>query len=162
MNNATENINDNLKARLRTFTDGIDAYIANNHLNSESFSEEFKAAEKISFSDMEKLTRDDCFGYAFQLYQYADHVGKERATCETVLRWCENSLNSILSFEMEELSNVIAKHEMKVARILRNNDLARKVNEWKMTAEGRLEPLKNREYNIRRKAEILMEKGKRK
>jgi hypothetical protein len=47
-----------------------------------------------------------------------------------------------------------------VATILRDNEVAFKIHEWKMTAEGRLENVKNREYNIRRKADILIEKGK--
>ena len=38
----------------------------------------------------------------------------------------------------------------------------RKINEWKLTAESRLDRIKNREYNIRKKADILIEKGKRK
>jgi hypothetical protein len=96
------------------------------------------------------------------LYQYADNVASEKASCETIVRWCENSFNSIISNDMEDIAHVIAKHEIKVATIVRTNDLARKINEWKLTAEGRLEPLKNREYNVRRKADILIEKGKRK
>ncbi len=54
-----------------------------------------------------------------------------------------------------------AKHDVKVATILRSDDIASKINDWKLTAEGRLESIKNREYNIRRKADILIEKGKR-
>ena len=53
------------------------------------------------------------------------------------------------------------KHDTKVATIIRNNEIAGRINEWKLTAEGRLENLKSREYNVRRKADILIEKGKR-
>ena len=95
--------------------------------------------------------------------QYVDHIGTERAQSENVVRWCENSLQSIISdFIMNGEWDTYAKHETKVATILRNDEVARKINEWKLTAQGRLENLKSREYNIRRKADILFEKGKRK
>ena len=149
--------------RLKEFLDGIDRYISGKNITPSKFNPEFAIAETLSLENLENLTQDECFGHAYQLMQYVDHVGTERAHCENVIRWCENSLQSIIS---EQLASGVwdqyAKHETKVATILRNNDLAKKINEWKLTAQGRLENLKSREYNIRRKADILFEKGKRK
>ena len=152
----------NATDRLNQFLEGIDAYVLGKNIRPTAFKPDFALPETISIEDMDRLTQDDCFNYAFQLYQYADHVATERAHCENVARWCQNSLDSILAYEMESMIDVIAKHEIKVARVLRNNDLAQKINDWKLTAEGRLENIKSREYNIRRKADILIEKGKRK
>ena len=149
--------------RLKEFLDGIETYITARNITPTNFNPEFAMAETLSLENLEKLTQDECFGHAYQLMQYVDHVGRERAQCENVIRWCENSLQSIIS---EQLSSGVwdtyAKHETKVATILRNHELANKINEWKLTAQGRLENLKSREYNIRRKADILFEKGKRK
>lgn len=117
----------------------------------------------MSLEDMEKLNQDDCFNYSYQLYQFADHISKERAHSENVIRWCDNALQSIISDELNNGTwDQYAKYETKVATILRNDDIANKINEWKMTAEGRLGNIKGREYNVRRKADILIEKGKRK
>ena len=88
---------------------------------------------------------------------------KKKAHCENVIRWCNNSLQSIISVELNNgVWDQYAKHDIKVATILRNDEIASKINEWKMTAEGRLDNIKSREYNVRRKADILIEKGKRK
>ena len=152
----------NAADRLKEFIDGINTYMSCKHLSPTPFNPEFAVAETLSLADLDKLTQGECFNYAYMLYQYADHVASEKAAQDTVVRWCENNLNSILSSEMEEVSHVIAKHEMKVATILRNHDLAQKINDWKTVAEGRLSNLTNREYNVRRKADCLMEKGKRK
>lgn len=153
----------NLADRLKEFNAGINSYKTAKNITPSPFNPEFAIADSLSLEDLEKLTQDDCFNYAYQLYQYAECMGKERAECENVLNWCETNLQSILS---ELLTSGIwdqyAKHEVKVATILRNDSLARMVNEWKMTAQGRLEHVKSREYNLRRKAEILIEKGKRK
>ena len=153
----------NAADRLQHFLDGIDAYITAKNVVSTVFRPEFAIAEMLSIEDMEKLNQDDCFNHAYQLYQFADHVSKEKAKCENVRRWCDNTLQSIISSEINNGTwDQYAKHDIKVATILRNHDLAYKINEWKMTAEGRLENLKSREYNVRRKADILIEKGKRK
>jgi len=149
--------------RLKEFLDGIDSYITAKNITPTVFNPEFAMAETLSLENLDKLTQDECFGYAYQLMQYVDHVGTERAQCENVMRWCENSLQSIISEALNSgVWDTYAKHETKVATILRNDDLARKINEWKLTAQGRLENIKSREYNVRRKADILFEKGKRK
>jgi len=153
----------NAADRLKQFLDGIDTYITAKNVVATKFNPEFALAETLSLEQMDKLTQDECFNYAYQLYQFADHVSSERAHCENVVRWCKNTLQSIIS---EALSSGVwdqyAKHDTKVATILRNDELAAKINEWKMTAEGRLDNVKSREYNVRRKADILIEKGKRK
>ena len=151
----------NAADRLRHFLDGIDAYITAKNITPTPFNAEFAIAETFTLEQMQKLIQDECFNYAYLLYQYADHVSHERANCENVVRWCDYNLQSIIA---EDLKNGVweqyAKHETKVATILRDNEVAFKIHEWKMTAEGRLENVKNREYNIRRKADILIEKGK--
>lgn len=152
----------NAADRLKNFLDGIDAYITAKNVTPTPFNPEFAIAETFTLERMQKLTQDECFNYAYQLYQYADHLSRERAHSDNVIRWCEHNLQSIISEELKSgVWDQYAKHETKVATILRNDDVARKINEWKMTAEGRLENLKNREYNVRRKADILIEKGKR-
>ena len=60
--------------RLENFLDGIDRYIEAKNLGPPEFKDEFRLPEDMSLSDLDKLTRDDCFNYAYQLYQYADHI----------------------------------------------------------------------------------------
>ena len=111
---------------------------------------------------MDRLTRDDCFNFAYMLYQYADHVASEKATQETVVNWCEGSLNIIISSEIQDMAGEYLKHDIKVANILRSHDLARKIKDWQDVAKARLAKIVSREYNVRRKADILIEKGRRK
>ena len=146
--------------RLENFLGGVDSYIETSNLAPPKFNTEFVLAETFDMATLHVLTQQECFDYAFMLYQLADHIGQERAKQQNIMAWCESSLNSILSQEMD--SQQIAKHEIKVARVLRENLLAQKIDQWKAVAKSRLSHLENREYNIRRKADILIEKGKRK
>lgn len=159
---STGEINLNAADRLKDFLDGIETYISCRNLAPTKFSEEFAIAETFTLEQMDKLTRDDCFNFAYMLYQYADHVASEKASQQTVVNWCENSLNSIISTEIHEMAGEYLKHDIKVATILRSNDLAKKIKDWQEVANARLAKTTSREYNVRRKAEILFEKGKRK
>ena len=150
------------QARLDDLIARINGYLKVKHLAPDTLNQDFIRADSLPLADMDRLTQDDCFNHAYQLCQYADHIGFERAELETITRWCENSLNSIISSEIDDMSGEYLKYEIKVARIIKHNDLAEKINEWLLLAQGRLEPLKNREYNVRKKADILIEKGKRK
>jgi len=152
----------NAADRLKDFLDGIETYISCRNLAPTKFSEEFALAETLSLGQMDKLTRDDCFNFAYMLYQYADHVASEKASQEMVINWCEGSLNSIIASEIQDMAGEYLKHDIKVATILRSHELARKIKEWQDVAKARLAKTVSREYNIRRKADILIEKGRRK
>ena len=147
--------------RLKEFLDGIESYITAKNITPSKFAPEFALADSLSTEQLERLTQDDCFNFAYHLYQYADHLARERAHCENVARWCDNSLQGIIAEAIPDMMGDYVKHDTKVATIIRNNEIAGRINEWKLTAEGRLENLKSREYNVRRKADILIEKGKR-
>jgi len=151
----------NAADRLKVFLEGIERYITAENLSPTKFNPEFAIAETLTLEQLDRLTQDECFNYAYQLYQYADHIAHERSKCENVVRWCRENSNSIIAHEITEIDVQFMKHETKVDLIKRNNDIARNITEWLITAESRLEPLKSREYNIRRKADILIEKGKR-
>ena len=152
----------NAADRLQKFLDGIESYITAKNVVPSKFAPEFALADSLGIEQLEKLAQDDCFNFAYHLYQYADHLARERAHCENVSKWCNNSLQSIIAEAIPEMMGEYVKHDTKVATIIRNDELAGRINDWKMTAEGRLENLKSREYNVRRKADILIEKGKRK
>lgn len=151
----------NAADRLQKFLSGIDAYVNGENISPTKFNPEFAVAETLTLEQLGKLTQDECFDYAYQLYQYADHIAHERSKCENVVRWCRENANSIIAHEVTEIDVQFMKYETKVDLIKRNNDIARSITEWLITAESRLEPLKSREYNVRRKADILIEKGKR-
>lgn len=151
----------NASERLDKFIENIDNYIKSKNFIGPKFQEEFKVAETFDNEVLSHLTQDECFNYAFQLYQYADAINSELGKSKSVLNWCEDALNRMISNELINMQQ-IAKHEMKVAAIIRENEVASKINDWKIMAQARIDLLQNKEYNIRRKADCLIEKGKRK
>ena len=151
----------NASDRLQEFIQGIQNYIEGKNLGPTKFNKDYRIAETYSTEKLEKLTQDECFNGAFLLYQYADYINSEKASQELVFNWCDKALNTIISTEIEDLPKY-TRHEIKVAHILRSNDLAQKISDWKSVAEGRITALGNKEYSVRKKADCLIEKGRRK
>jgi len=73
----------NSQDRLEYFLKGISEYVEGKNLAPCKFKDEFQRADGISDERLKGLTRDELFDEAFLLYQYADHVGQERAHTET-------------------------------------------------------------------------------
>ena len=152
----------NVDQRLTQFLDRIDEYIENKSLGASSFRKELKEAESFSYDELNNISQDDCFNYAFFMYGYADHINDERSRQENVIAFCEESINKIIAREYKEVQNIYASHDVKVAMITQENVPAQKLIQFKNVAESRIRSLKTKEFNIRRMAECLLEKGKRK
>ena len=151
----------NASERLNEFTQGIQNYIDCKNLGPPKFTAEYVLPEMYTTDNLERLTQDECFNGAFMLHQYADYISSEKASQEVVFKWCEKALNTIICTETEDMSQY-TRHDMKVAHVLRSHDLAKKIDEWKSVAEARVISLGSKEYSVRKKADCLMEKGKRK
>jgi len=151
----------NASERLQKFIENIDSYIESKNFIGPKFSQEFKIADELDLEKLNLLTKDECFSYAFMLYQYADFIATELNKNKSVVWYCEDSLNKILASEVDNMPQY-TKHEIKAAAILKENEVAKKINEWKIIAQCRVDLLQTKEYNSRRKADCLIEKGKRK
>lgn len=151
----------NANERLTKFIDNINDYIESKNFNGPSFNEEFKEAEDFDLSKLNNLSRDECFNYGFMLYQYADFIGAELNKTKSIIAWCEDSLNQIYCNELINMPQY-TKHEIKIASIIKENEIAKHINNWKLTAEARVNFLQLKESNLRKKADCLIEKGKRK
>jgi len=144
------------------FLDRIDEYIANKNLGVSNFREELKEAESFSLDELNSISQGDCFNYAFLMYAYADHINSERSKQENVIGFCEESINKIIARDYKEVQDIYVNHNVKVAMITQENTVAQKLIEFKNVAESRIRSLKSKEFNVRRMAECLLEKGKRK
>jgi hypothetical protein len=147
--------------QLIDFLDRIDEYLQNKNLGEKTYSDEYRLPEELELDGVRQLTQDDCFNYAFLLSNYADYVTSERAKQETVVLYCDNSLNKIVAREYTNV-NIYGSQDLKVEIICRENDVAQQLLRFKAVAQSRVLFLKNKEYNIRKKIDCLIEKGKRK
>ena len=146
--------------RLKEFVKNIDNYV-NKIVVTQKLQPEYEQLDIMTAQEIDALTKDGCFNAAYTLYQYADYINMELNKCRNILLWCDNSINEIVSREIDTQSQY-NKYEIKVAAILKENLVAQKIHEWKTVMVSRINILDPKEQNVRRRAECLIEKGKRK
>jgi hypothetical protein len=146
--------------RLKEFVKNIDNYV-NKIVATQKLQPEYEQLDIMTAQEIDALTKDGCFNAAYTLYQYADYINMELNKCRNILLWCDNSINEIVSREIDTQSQY-NKYEIKVAAILKENLVAQKIHEWKTVMVSRINILDPKEQNVRRRAECLIEKGKRK
>jgi hypothetical protein len=151
----------NANDQFEEFTKSIDDYIELKGVKQISFTEDFNVALNLDLDVLDKLTQQECFDYAYTLYQYAGYVQDEMSQQQVVVDWCTSRLNYVIA-NNEDSFPQYTKHEMKVPILIKENSFASKVDQWRLVAESRLKRLEGKDSLTRRKADCLMEKGKRK
>lgn len=146
--------------QLTQFLSRIDEYIENKNLSSPTYSDEFREPEELSLEDIRGLPRDECFNYSYMLLNYADHINSERARNDSVIQYCDRWLNKIIGRDFLDFQNVYANLDIKTQMIIKENSVAQKLVDFKSVAESRNLSLKSKEQIVRRKADCLLEKGR--
>ena len=155
-----ENLLLNAAEQFEGFKKAVDDYIELKGIQQISFSEDFKTALSLDLDTIDRLTQQECFDYAYTLYQYAGYVQDECSQQQVVVDWCNSRLNYVIATN-EDCFPQYTKHEMKIPILIKENSFASKVESWRLIAESRLKRLEGKEILIKRKADCLMEKGKR-
>jgi len=148
--------------RLDLFLQRIDDYITLKNAEPSEVPDEAHEADSMTFEEMNSLTQSECFAYGYALYQYCDNILHEMNKQAIVHTWCTNALNTCISRERDEFfTSSFNRIEIKVARLAVDNEFIHKIREWQTVAGARRDSLKNKEYLLKKKAECLIEKGKR-
>jgi hypothetical protein len=56
----------------------------------------------------------------------------------------------------------IAPHEVKEAQVAQEHEFVRKIMQWKLTCQARIEALSDKAYILKRRADAMIERAKRK
>lgn len=159
----TTSVDMTAKDRLELFLSRIDDYLTLKNAKAAEITEEAKEADALTHEEMMSLTQDQCFAHSYALYQYCDNVISEMNKQAAVCTWCENALNLMIGRENDEFyMSSFNRIEMKIARLATSNEVVYKVRDWLSTAVTRRDALKSKEFLLKKKADLLMEKGRRK
>jgi hypothetical protein len=138
----------------------INAYIDLSNTKFSSFREEYLLAANLSSEDLRKLTQQEAFDTSYLLYGYATYIQDEINKNKVALNWCNDQLEKLVVSHNDEFGQY-TKHEVKRQIIIKNNTYAASVDRMREVAESRLIALDGKVYELKRKADILLEKGKR-
>jgi hypothetical protein len=138
----------------------INTYIDLSNTKFSAFREEYLLVANLSADDLKKLTQQDAFDTAYLLYGYSTYIQDEINKNKIALNWCNDQLEKLVVQHSNEFGPY-TKHESKRQIIINTNSYAASVDNMREVAEARLQALDGKVYELKRKADILLEKGKR-
>jgi hypothetical protein len=138
----------------------INAYIDLGNTKFSSFREEYLLVANLSSDELKKLTQQETFDTAYLLYGYATYIQDEINKNKIAFNWCNDQLEKLVVAHNDEFGQY-TKHEVKRQIIIKDNNYAASVDKMREVAEARLQALDGKVYELKRKADILLEKAKR-
>lgn len=159
MNNG-ENKLKTAKETIEDFVQKLDDFINETNVKFSNFKPEFLTAADMSLDELKSLNKDDCFNNADLLYGYAAYISDQLTRQKVVYNLCTDQLEKLVAKNNERF-NQYTKHDAKIQLIVVDNEYARSIDSYRQIAQSRVEALSDKVYELKRKADILMEKGKR-
>ena len=139
----------------------IDDFLNASHARfHKKFNEEWATAADADSALLRALTKDETFEFAYLLYAYSSHVQDEFNMQKIALDWCNDKLDKMVAKNYHQFDSYM-KYETKRNMIVINDEYARVVDHYREIALSRVQSLENKAKDLRRKADILLEKGKR-
>lgn len=146
--------------KLAKHIEQIDHYLDLTNVRFSSFHEEFLVASNMPRSKISTLTQQEHFDYAYVLYGYSSYVQDEINKNKVVLDWCNDQIEKLVVGNLHNFDQY-TKHEVKRQSIIKENTYAAKCDQMRSVAEARLQSLEGKVFELKRKGDILLEKGKR-
>jgi len=146
--------------RLAKHIEQIDNYLDLSNVRFSAFREEFLDTANMPQERIQALAQQELFDHAYVLYGYSSYVQDEINKNKVVLDWCNDQIEKIVVGNLHRFDQY-TKHEVKRQSIIRENSYAAKCDQMRGIAEARLQSLEGKVYELKRKGDILLEKGKR-
>jgi|TARA_R110000824_G_scaffold53483_13_gene148109 hypothetical protein len=146
--------------RLAAHLEQVENYVDLSNVRFAEFNEEFLESSNMSKSRIGKLTQQELFDNAYVLYGYSSYIQDEINKNKIALNWCDDQIEKLVVDNLQNFDQY-TKHEVKKQSIIRENSYASKVDQMRSIAEARLQSLEGKVYELKRKGDILLEKGKR-
>ena len=137
----------------------VEDYINLTNTRFSSFHEEYLLVANMSSEQLRKFTQQEAFDAAYLLYSYASYIQDEINKNKIALNWCNDQLEKQVVANNDSFGQY-TKHEVKRQMIVQDNSYAAKIDQMRLVAESRIQALDGKVYELRRKADILLERGK--
>lgn len=148
------------KETVENFLEKLDQFTNETNTKFATFREEFLLAADMEMEQVKKLNQEELFDYAYALYGYASYIQDQINRQKVVFNLCNDQLQKMVAKYNDKFSPY-TKHEMRMQMIVVDNEYAASIDNYRQVAEARIQELEGKVYELKRKGDILMEKGKR-
>ncbi|NBW29287.1 hypothetical protein EBR37_02820 [bacterium] len=146
--------------KLAEHISSINEYINASNTKFASFREEYLLVSDLSLDQLQKYSQQELFDAAYLIYGYATYIQDEINKNKVALSWCHDQMEKLIVKHSNEFGQY-TKHESKKHILSQSNSYAASLENMREVAEARLQSLDGKVYELKRKADILLEKGKR-
>jgi hypothetical protein len=146
--------------KLADYISSINDYINSSNTKFASFREEYLLVSDLSLDQLKKYNQQELFDAAYLIYGYATYIQDEINKNKVALNWCNDQMEKLIVKYSDEFGQY-TKHESKKHILSQSNSYAASLENMREVAEARLQSLDGKVYELKRKADILLEKGKR-
>jgi hypothetical protein len=146
--------------KLAEHISSINDYINSSNTKFSSFREEYLMVADLSLDQLRKSSQQELFDAAYLLYGYATYIQDEINKNKVALNWCNDQMEKMIVKNQHEFGQY-TKHESKKHILANSNSYAASLENMREIAEARLQSLDGKVFELKRKADILLERGKR-
>lgn len=146
--------------KLSEHIEAINNYINSSNTKFSSFREEYLLVSDLPLDQLKRYTQAELFDAAYLIYGYATYIQDEINKNKVALNWCNDQMEKLIAKHPNEFGQY-TKHESKKHILASSNSYAASLENMREIAEARLQALDGKVYELKRKADILLEKGKR-
>jgi hypothetical protein len=146
--------------KLAEHLESITDYIDMSNTKFSSFREEYLVVADLSSEQLKRFTQAESFDAAYLLYGYATYIQDEINKNKVALNWCHDQMEKLIVKHSQDFGQY-TKHESKKYILSQSNSYAASLENMREIAEARLQSLDGKVYELKRKADILLERGKR-
>lgn len=147
---------------LSSFLSKVDNWINSNDLSIKRIDhQECENILNMSSEDIENEEPEDLMSKAYVLYGYADHIAYCMNREKVIYDYADQSISYIISPIINNYGDQFTKWEVKYNSAIRENPLAKLLNELRGHSMARLTMLQNKSDHIKKMADIIFEISRR-
>ena len=146
--------------RLAEHIKSVEEYVAMANVSYSSFNADYIVCTNLTKDDMSTMTSQEMFDNAYLLYGYSTYIQDEINKNKVALSWCNDQIEKLVAANLNNFDQY-TKHDVKRQIIVKENSYAASVDQMRIVAESRLQSLEGKTYELKRQADILLERAKR-
>ena len=147
--------------KAREFLQKVDEWIESRNVDLVAKNDQVDYIINLPSGELNNIKREAALSYSFVLFAHSEYLqtlyNKEKA----VVDFCENSIWYIISDKVNNYGGQYSKWQEKYYSAIKENPLAKVLNNLKLHSEARLSRLNNKSDITKKMADILYDLSKR-
>jgi len=154
-------LNLNSEQKAVEFLQKIDDWIEDRNVDLVRKNDDVEHILNMRSDTINSLAPAEILSYSFILFSHAEYLQSLYNKEKSIVDFCGDSIWFIVGNKMDNYGGQYAKWEVRYFSAIKENPLASELNRLKLTAEARVNRLKDKSEIVRRMGTVFQDLGKR-